>query len=152
MITKENPTTTFCSLPIIFGSQTEWDNLLSPLKEVHKINELLPPGTKTIVTFDLQLCVKALQLESNSEIDNFAIRLGELNVVFTAFKMLGKIIDSSSLDKAFEALIYGGNTVEQIKDGYHLYRCFEGHQPNLTFIAIQKICSVINRLSPINRK
>ena len=31
--------------------------------------------------------------------------------------------------KAFEeALIYGSNTVEQIKDGHHLYRCFEGHQ------------------------
>ena len=70
-----------------------------------------------------------MQLESNSEINNFVIRLGELHVVFTAFKMLGKIIDGSGLDKAFEeALIYGSNTVEQIKDGHHLYRCFEGHQ------------------------
>ena len=33
------------------------------------------------------------------------------------------------MDKLFEeALIYGSNTVEQIKDGHHLYRCFEGHQ------------------------
>ena len=43
--------------------------------------------------------------------------------------MLGKIIDGSSLDKAFEeALIYGSNAIEQIKNGQHLYRCFEGHQ------------------------
>ena len=55
----------------------------------------------------------------NSEI---VIRLGELHVVFTAFKMVGKIIDGSGLDKAFEeALIYGSNTVKQIKDGHHLY-------------------------------
>ena len=129
MITKENLTTTCCSLPIIFGSPTEWDNLFSSLKKVQKINDLLSPGTKTIVTLDLQLYSKALQLESNSKIDNFVIRLGELHVVFTAFKMLGKIIDGSGLDKAFEeALIYGSNTVEQIKDGHHLYRCFEGHQ------------------------
>ena len=129
MITKENLRATFCSLPIIFGIPTEWDNLFSSLKEVQQLNDLLSPGTQTIVTFDLQLYSKALQLESNSEIDNFVIRLGELHVVFTAFKMLGKIIDGSSLDKAFEeALIYGSNAIEQIKNGQRLYRCFEGHQ------------------------
>ena len=54
-----------------------------------------------------------MQLVSNSEIDNLLIRLGELHVVFTAFKMLGKITDYSGLDKNFEkALIYGSNTVE----------------------------------------
>ena len=84
---------------------------------------MLSPGTKTIVTFDLQLHSKALQLEPNSEIDNFVIWLGEWHVVFTAFKMLGKIIDSSGLDKALEeALIYGSNTVEQIKDGHVIYK------------------------------
>ena len=77
---------------------------------------MLPPGSKTIITFYLQLHSKALQLESNSEIDNFVIRLGELHVAFTAFKTLGKITDDSSLDKAFkEALIYGSHTVEQIR-------------------------------------
>ena len=70
-----------------------------------------------------------MQLESNSEIDNFVIRPGELHVVFTASKMLGKVIDGNGLDKAFEeAPIYGSNTSEQIKDGHHLYRGFEGDQ------------------------
>ena len=81
MITKENLRATFCSLPIIFGIPTEWDNLFSSLKEVQQLNDLLSPSTQTIVTFDLQLYSKALQLESNSEIDNFVIRLGELHVV-----------------------------------------------------------------------
>ena len=68
-------------------------------------------------------------MQLNSQIDNFVIRLGELHVVFTVFKMLGKLINGRGLDKAFEeALIYGSTTVEQIKDGHHLYRCFEGHQ------------------------
>ena len=62
-------------------------------------------STKTIVTLDLQLYSKALQLESNLEIKNFVIELGELDV-FTAFKMLEKIINGNGLDKAFkEALI-----------------------------------------------
>ena len=129
LISNGNPTTTFCSLPITFGKPTESNNLFTSLKEVQKINDALSPGTKTIVTFDLQLYSKALQLQLNSQIDNFVIRLGELHVVFTVFKMLGKLINGSGLDKAFEeALIYGSTTVEQIKDGHHLYRCFEGHQ------------------------
>ena len=91
-------------------------------------------------------------MESNSEINNFVIRFGELHVVFTDFKMLGKIIDGSGSDKAFEeALIYGSNTIEQIKDGHHLCRCFEGHQI-LCLSLLKKIYTVINRLSPINRK
>ena len=51
--------------------------------------------------------------------------------------MLGKIIDGSDLDKAFEeALIYGSNTVEQMKDGHHLHRCFEGHQ--MLYLSLSK--------------
>ena len=47
--------------------------------------------------------------------------LGELHVVFTAFKVLGKITDGSGLDKTFEkVLIYGNNKVEQIKDSHRL--------------------------------
>ena len=118
--------------------------MFSSLREVQKINDLLPPGTKTIVTFDPQLHSKTWQLESSSQTDDFVLRLGELHVVFTAFKMLGKIIDGSGLDKAFEeALIYRSNTVEHITDGHHLYRCFEGHQI-LRIYHYSKICSVID--------
>ena len=82
---------------------------------------MLRPGTKTIVTFDLQLYSKTLLLGSNSETDNLLIRLVELHVVFTAFRMLGKITDGSGLDKTFEeAAIYGSDIVEQIKDGHRL--------------------------------
>ena len=75
----------------------------------------------------------------------------QVHVVFTTFKMLGKIIDGSGLDKAFEeAQIYGNNTVEQIKDRTNksIYVDVLG-SPNLVFITIQKIRSVINRLPPI---
>ena len=76
---------------------------------------------KKQLTFDLQLYSKALQLGSNTEINNLLIGLGELHVVFTAFKVLGKITDGSGLDKTFEkVLIYGSNKVEQIKDSHRL--------------------------------
>ena len=61
--------------------------------------------------------------------------------------MLGKIIDGSSLDKAFEeALIYGSNAIEQIKNGQHLYRCFEGHQILYLSLFKKYIMSVIDPL------
>ena len=61
--------------------------------------------------------------------------------------MLGKIIDGSSLDKAFEeALIYGSNAIEQIKNGQRLYRCFEGHQILYLSLFKKYIMSVIDPL------
>ena len=62
---------------------------------------LVTTSMKTIVTLDLQLYSKSLQFESNLEINNFVIGLCELDV-FTAFKMLGKIVNGSGLYKAFE--------------------------------------------------
>ena len=103
--------------------------MLTSLKEAQKVNNSLAPGFPTIVTFDLQLYSKSIQLQLNSDWDDsFVIRLDELHVVFTAFKRLGKLINGSGLDQVFEeALLYGSTTLEQIKDGQHIYRCFERH-------------------------
>ena len=49
--------------------------------------------------------------------------MGELHVVFTVFKVLGKIINNCGLDLSFEeAGIYEPATLCQIKEGKHLYR------------------------------
>ena len=54
--------------------------------------------------------------------------------------------------KAFEeALIYGSNTVEQIKDGHHLYRCFEGHQI-LYLSLLKKVSSMLLQLLKIRSR
>lgn len=83
-------------------------------------------------------------MESNSEVDTSAIRLGELHVVFTVFKILRKFMDGNGLNKAFEeTLSYGSNTVVQTKDGW---------SPSLIFITIQVIYSVTDRLISINIK
>ena len=45
-----------------------------------------------------------------------------------SLKVLGKIIDGSGLYQSFEeAGIYGSTTIQQIKDGKHLYRSLEAH-------------------------
>ena len=54
--------------------------------------------------------------------------MGELHVVFTVLKVLGKIINNSGLDLTFEeAGIYGPATLCQIKEGKQLYHSLEAH-------------------------
>ena len=81
-------------------------------------------GRKAIVSLDLQLYAKCIQLQEKNEImEGFIFRMGKLHVVFTVLKVLGKIINNSGLDLSFEeAGIYGPATLCQIKEGKHLYR------------------------------
>ena len=74
-----------------------------------KIRMSNSPEWKTIVTLDLQLYSKCIQLQSRQDISpNFVIRMGELHVVFAFLKATGKHINNSGLDTAFtEAGIYG---------------------------------------------
>ena len=54
--------------------------------------------------------------------------MGELHVVFTVLKVLGKIINNSGLDLSFEeAGIYGPATLCQIKEGKQLYHSLKAH-------------------------
>ena len=70
--------------------------------EADKLRKYLNGATKTIISFDLQLYSKAIQLQQREDIqNNFVFRLGELLVVFYFIKTLGKMISGSSLDQAF---------------------------------------------------
>ena len=110
------------------GSPTDWSYLYTAFKSAQNLNATVSSAEKTIVSLDLQHYSKCIQLQSNLEIsEQFIFRMGELQIVFAALKTLGKIIDGSGLDQSFiEARNYGPNTVEQIKNGKHIKRSFEG--------------------------
>ena len=103
VIGKSNPLTLVSTLPIINGSPTEWDNLYTAIRMANDLSKKLLPEQKTIISFDLQLYAKAVLLQANPEIrNNFVFRMGELHAVFCFLKVLGKMIDGSGLDQAFE--------------------------------------------------
>ena len=110
------------------GSPTDGSYLYTALKSAQNLNATFSSAEKTIVSLDLQLYSKCIQLQSNLKIsEQFIFRMGELHIVFAVLRTLGKIIDGSGLDQSFiEARIYGPNTVEQIKSGKHMKRSFEG--------------------------
>ena len=102
VIGKSNPLTLVSPLPVINGSPTEWDNLYTTIRMANDLSKILPEQ-KTIISFDLQLYAKAVLLQANPEIrNNFVFRMGELHAVFCFVKVLGKMIDGSGLDQAFE--------------------------------------------------
>ena len=70
----------------------------------------------TIVSLDLQLLLKCMQMRENPNIQNNSIfRLDELHDVFIIIKMLGKYIENSGFGKLFvETGIYGEASLSQI--------------------------------------
>ena len=106
---NETHLVTICTLPLISGSPSHWSNLSTALNVTKKMLDCVTKGRKTIVFLDLQLYAKCIQLQEKNEImEGFIFQMGELHIVFTVFKVLGKIINNSGLDLSFdEAGIYG---------------------------------------------
>ena len=128
LINEAHVKTTYCALPVLQGSPTDWSYLYTALKSAQNLNATVSSAEKTILSLDLQVYGKFIQLQLNLEISQqFVFRNGELHIVFTALKTLEIIKDGSGLDQSFiEARTYGPNTVEQIKNGKHMKGSFEG--------------------------
>ena len=89
-------------MPLYPGSPTDWTNLYTSLKIAQGINVTSTGSKKTIITLDLQLYSKAMQLRGKNDIKTeFVFRLGELHIVFAMLKCLGKYIEDSGLDRLF---------------------------------------------------
>lgn len=87
-------------------------------------------GFRPIITLDGDLYDHAVKLKDYKK--HWCIRLGALHTTMAALKCLGKYIEGSRLDLAWEASgLYGSATVRQILDGHHIYRCIEAHTVTL---------------------
>ena len=93
-------------MPIINGSPTERENLYASIKEAEKLRRKIFKDGKTIISFDLQLYINAIQLQERSDTQNsFVFRMGELQVVFCVLKVIGKLIDGNGLDQVFNEAV-----------------------------------------------
>ena len=92
-----------CDTAIIIGSPTEWEHLYAAMKEAEEIKNCIFKDRKTIIFFDLQLYIKAVMLQQRLDIcKGFVFRMGELQIIFCALKVIGKLIQESGLDQAFD--------------------------------------------------
>lgn len=123
--------------PLYTRSPTEWPVLYTILTHAKQINHLIiGERKKTIVTLDGDLYDRAVKLPNYKE--EYCIRLGSLHQTTAALKCLGKYVEGSGIDLAWEASgIYGSATVRQILEGRHIYRGIEAH--TITLIALFEI-------------
>ena len=121
--------TNYCSLPLYPGSPTDWTNLYAALQICQNISVSVISNRKTIISLDLQLYAKAMQLKAKQDInEKFVFRLGELHIVFAFLKTVDKYIECSGLNQIFvEANIYGSTTSDQILNGKHMKRAMEAY-------------------------
>lgn len=93
-------------------------------------------GTRAIITLDGDLYKNAVKVPNYKE--KWIIRLGSLHTIIAALKCLGKYIEGSGMDIAWEMSgLYGPVTVNQIIDGRHIYRGIRAH--TVTLIALHSL-------------
>ena len=69
---------------------------------------------------------------------SWIIRIGALHTIIAALKCLGKFVEGSGIDSAWEfAGLYGSATVRQITEGRHVYRGIEAHV--ITLVAVHSL-------------
>jgi len=112
--------------------------LLTILQHAQKINCItVDEGQRPIITLDGDLYDRTVKLKNYKE--NWCIRLGGLHITMAALKSLGKYVEGSGIDLAWEeAGICGSATVRQILNGRHIYRCTDAHI--VTLIALFTMC------------
>ena len=66
------PLTYAAMRPVINGSSTEWQNLYTAIKEAEKLRQCVWSDGKRVISFDLQLYIKAIRLQQKPDLrDNF---------------------------------------------------------------------------------
>lgn len=97
--------------PLYMRSPTEWQVLLTVLMQTQKINRItIGPGSRPVITLDGALHDSAVKLKNYKS--KQCIRLGSLHVTMAALKCLGKYVEGSGIDLAWEVSgIYGLTTV-----------------------------------------
>ena len=77
LLNERHLVTTICTLPLISGSPTDWSNLSTALNVTKKMLDCVTKGRKAIVSLDLQLYAKCIQLQEKNEImESFIFRMG----------------------------------------------------------------------------
>lgn len=123
--------------PLYRRSPTQVPVLIDLLKRAMNITVItIGPGIRTCITLDGDLYKNAVKIPNYK--DKWIIRLGSLHTIIAALKCLGKYIEGSGIDTAWEMCgIYGSVTVNQILEGRHIYRGIQAH--TVTLLALHSL-------------
>lgn len=115
--------------PLFKTSPTDITTLYTVLMLTQGISAVVVgPERKTIITLDLDLYSRALQIQQTVGNTNWILRAGVLHIVFAALHALGKTVDGSGIDTcAIESGIYTSAALRGIYGGKAYKRGMEYH-------------------------
>ncbi|EDO39798.1 predicted protein [Nematostella vectensis] len=110
-------------------SPTDYATLYTALMMTQGISAVVVgPERRTIITLDLDLYSRALQIQQSVGNSNWVLRAGVLHIVFAALHALGKTIDGSGLDTcAIESGTHTSAALRGIFSGKAYKRGLEYH-------------------------
>ena len=110
------PVKTMCP-SLLYSAPADCSNLYQASNVCQNISSKLAPNNKAVISRDLQLCIRMLQLQSRNE-NTRDSPMGELYILFST--RYRKDINSSSLDQT-----YGPFAFYQTLKSQHMKRAME---------------------------
>ena len=115
--------------PLFKTSPTDYVTLHTVLMLTQGISAfVVGPDTKTLITLDLDLYSRAIQIQQSVGNNNWILRAGILHIVFAALHALGKTVDGSCIDMcAIESGTYTSAALRGIYGGKAYKQGIEYH-------------------------
>ena len=127
--------------PLLKCPPTDLSTLYTALMRAQGISAVVVgPHRRTIITLDLDLYYRAIQIQQSVKNSNWIIQAGYLHIMFAALHALGKTIDGSGLDSCVvENGVYTYAALRGIYNGKSYKRGVEHHLTNALSIMMMKL-------------
>ena len=136
--------------PLFKTSPTDYTTLYTVLMLTQGISAfVVGPNRRTLITLDLDLYNRALQIQQTVGNSNWILRAGVLHIVFAALHALGKTIDGSGIDTcSIESGIYTSAALRGIYGGKAYKRGMEYHITTSLAIMTMRFDAISSELLP----
>lgn len=140
--------------PLLRTSPTDYGTLYTVLCLAQDISAVvIGPERRTLITLDLDLYQRAIQLKESVKNKNWVLRAGLLHIVFAVLHGLGKTSEGSGQDTiAVDTGIYSSAALRGIYSGKSYKRAVEYHIMNGLAILLVKLDAVVGELPPLALK
>ena len=111
--------------------------MITALENMYKLNKLVcadsTTNTKVLVIMDMDIYKKALKPEYLNEMysKKWMLSPGGFHIVICALRCLGRTIEHSGIDEAWNRSLYNSTTVTQAINGKHYNFAIKAHEITL---------------------
>ena len=147
---KHSKTNTEVVAPLLRTPPTDYSTLYTALMLAQGISAVVVgPERKTLITLDLDLYNRALQIQESVCNTNWILQAGTLHIVFAALHSLGKTIDGSGIDTcAIESGTYTSAALRGIFGGKAYKRGIEYHVTTCLAIMMMRFDVISANMPP----